>query len=157
MNQIVRIHERTLKRKIESEKQLRGCWEGAPELKELVGEAGCEDRWRKLLLLAKATANAPELAKCCLNRTILARLPRAKGKGATREFTADDPKRVAEMARGLNRDDRVWERKSYDSIEKLGLKLYQGILVSVRKFPGQRDPSVRIESLSPALAACETA
>ena len=150
VQEIIEIHERTLKRKNGSEKAIRGCWEGAPELVELLDKTDSEERWRKFTLLAKATAHAPELAKYCLNMTILARLQGGKrGKGATRRATGDDFKKAAEMARGLDRGKKAWERKVYTGIGVLGLTLCQGMLVPGQKSSGPGGPPAPVASRSP--------
>ena len=66
---MITLHERTKGRKKNAEDTVQRCWAGFPELLELASRAECESRWRAVAVLAKATENAPHVAKFCLNKT----------------------------------------------------------------------------------------
>lgn len=105
-----------------------------------------EDRWRHLTALAKATARAPDLAKHCLNKTILSRLfEKRLGRGFTKNFTNGDFKKAAKLADELG--GTQWQEDTYARLGDLGLKLYRGVVVSVKSHPGRKDPA-RIQTVT---------
>ena len=68
---MVTLHENTLRRKRIAESQIQRAWDGVSELRELAAVQHGEDRWGNLAALAKAAVRAPDLAKYCLNKTLL--------------------------------------------------------------------------------------
>ena len=140
VKEMVNLHENTLRRKQVAESQIQQAWDGVPELRELVTMQDGEDRWRHLASLAKATARAPDLAKHCLNKTLLSRLREKRpGKGFRKNFTNEDFKRAVKLAEELRVTQ--WQEDTYVGLGDLDPKLYRGIVMPVKSHPGRQDPA----------------
>ena len=148
VKEMVNLHKNTLRRKRVAESQIQQAWDGAPELGELVTMQDGEDRWRHLASLAKATAGGPDLAKHCLNKTLLSRLREKRpGKVFRKNFTNEDFKRAVKLAEELRVTQ--WQEDTYTGLGDLDLKLYRGIVMSVNSHPGREDPA-RIQTVTPS-------
>ena len=87
----------------------------------------------------KAIAGAPDLAKHYLNKTPLARLREKRlGKGFQKDFTNEDFKRAAKLARELS--GTQGKEDTYAGLrDDLGLKLYCGVVMSVKRHRRRED------------------
>ena len=93
----------TVRRKTNAINAVHECWPGSPELLELVAAKGGLGKWMGFASLARATDGAPEVAKYCLNKALLARVRRRKtGHGGTNLFTG--PNFIEERRMAANTD-----------------------------------------------------
>ena len=65
-------YQATARRKTNAIDAVHECWSGSPELPELVATKEGLGKWMGLASLARATDGAPEVAKYCLNKALLA-------------------------------------------------------------------------------------
>ena len=73
-------YKNTVRRKTNAIDTVRECWSASPELLELAAANEGVGKWRSLASLASATDGALVVAKYCLNKALLARLPSQYGK-----------------------------------------------------------------------------
>ena len=69
---IINAHSQTVRRKPDTIVTVLEFWAHSPELQELVAAYGGEGKWMCFARLARATNRAPEVAKYCLNKVLLA-------------------------------------------------------------------------------------
>ena len=135
------LHEQTTRRKKGSEATVQRCWAGFPELLELVSRTECESRWRAVAALARATENAPDVAKFCLNKSILERVKHNKdGRRATKAFLVPDFIEAKKMAESIDRATCPWDAETYSGVSQYKLKVYRGVLMSTENHRGLVDP-----------------
>ena len=138
---MVALHEQTTKRKKGSEATVQRCWAGFPELLELASRTECESRWRVVAALARATENAPDVAKFCLNKSFLERVKHNKdGRRATKAFLVPDFIEAKKMAESIDRATCPWDAETYSSVSRYKLKVYRGVLMSTENHCGLVDP-----------------
>ena len=94
-------YQDTVRRKTNAIDTVHECWSASPELLELAAANEGAGKWRSLASLARATDGAPEVAKYCLNKALLARLPSQYGKAG----------RGAAKSSGFTRPDFIEARK----------------------------------------------
>ena len=92
------------------------CWSASPELLELAAANKEVGKWRSLASLVRATDGVPEVAKYCLNKALLARLPSQYGKagcGAAKfsDFIRPDFIEARKMAVTMDRTVRPWDKE----------------------------------------------
>ena len=141
---------------------MHGRWSGSPELLELVAANEGEGRWRGLASLARATDGAPGVAKYCLNKALLARLPTRYGKAgrsATNLFTVPDFIEARKIAMAMDwtaRPARPWDEERYERISESNLKIYRGVLLPKTRYPGKEN-SRGTSQIDPTLDVQEAA
>ena len=129
------MHRQTVRRKTNAIYTAEQCWAHSPELQELVSADEGEGKWMSLASLARATDRAPEVAKYCLNKILLARLQR--NTAGRRFFSAADFIEARKMASAIDWMARPWDREDYERISHYSLKLYRGVLLPKTKYPGK--------------------
>ena len=133
---MVNIHRENVRRKAIAINNVQECWAHSPELRELVPANEGDGKWRSFASLAKATDGAPEVAKYCLNKALLARLQCGKtGRGATHFFTGPGLIKVRKMAATIDWAARPWDKERYERISDYRLKIYRGIVLPKTKYP----------------------
>ena len=80
---IIDLYQDTVQRKTNTIDTVHECCLASPELLELAAANEGVGKWRNLASLARATNRAPEVAKYCLNKALLARLPSQYGKAGS--------------------------------------------------------------------------
>ena len=158
------MHHETVRRKTNAINTVRECWAGSPELLELLTMGDGESKWVGLAGLAKATDGAPEVAKYSLNQAILTRIRSGKtGRGAVRTFVLSDFIAARKSAETIDQEDCPWDKEEYEGIAGLKMKLYRGVLLSKKRYPGkedsrsarQIDQAVDASSSSAVMPSCE--
>ena len=137
---MIDVYQDTVRRKTNAVDTVHESWTGSPELLELVAENEGENKWRNLSSLAKATDRAPEVAKYCLNLAMLTRIRSGKtGRSATKSFISLDFMAAKRKAETVEWAARPWDKEEYEGISDLGMKLYRGVLMSKKRYPGKED------------------
>jgi hypothetical protein len=138
---MVALHDQTTGRKKRAEATVQRCWAGFPELIELASRADCESRWRAVAALARATENAPDVAKFCLNKAFLQRIKRnTDGRSATKALLVPDIIEAKKMTESIDRATCPWDAETYAGVSQYKLKVYRGLLMSTEKHRGLFDP-----------------
>ena len=99
-----------------------------------------ECKWVSLTCRARATDQAPEVAKYSLNQTILTRIrSRRAGRGAVRAYIMPDFIADRKIAETIDCAAHPWDEEEYNGISNLGMKLYRGLVLSKNTYPGKED------------------
>ena len=153
---MIDLYQDTVRRKTNAVDTVHECWTGSPELLELVAENEGENKWRNLSSLAKATDRAPEVAKYCLNLAMLTRIRCGKtGRSATKSFISLDFMAAKRKAETVEWAARPWDKEEYKGISDLGMKLYCGVLMSKKRYPGKEDRRRTTQSQDTTTAATQ--
>ena len=137
---MIDMHHETVRRRTHATNTVQECWAGSPELLELLAVSDGESKWVSLAGLARATDRAPEVAKYSLNQAILTRIRSGKtGRGAVRAFVLPDLIAARKFAETIDWVARPWDKEEYEGISDLGMKLYRGLVLSKKRYPGQED------------------
>ncbi|KAF8243729.1 hypothetical protein K440DRAFT_636810 [Wilcoxina mikolae CBS 423.85] len=126
-------------------KTLGEYWQQSSKVLEILNEGDGSEKLLRLTALATRTAKDPELAKRCLNYAYVSRIIKLGRKSKVyRWYTSADFKEAKVL---LEKECPVVNEEI--NLEKMGLKLYRGLVMPVAYYPFKEDQS-RIRTLSPS-------